>query len=157
MAGAGTRALPLQSLLDRFIDPYEPMTSPEAARRRLDEAVRRDLEWMLNSRRDPTEVPPHFTQVRRSVFQWGLPDMTGFSTSSKPDRIRLQRLLQDTIAALEPRLRDVRVTVAESSDRGNSLRFTIAAVLVAPPCVERVAFNSVVDLGTGNCRVEGNG
>lgn len=156
MAGpTNSRALPLQSLLDRFIDPYEPMTAPEAAKRRLEEAVRRDLEWMLNSRRGPREVPAHFTETRRSVLLWGLPDLTGLSVRSKPDRVRLQRVLQETISAMEPRLRDVRITMTEASDKTHAISFTIAAILVAPPYVDRVAFNSEVDLSTGQCSVKG--
>jgi type VI secretion system protein ImpF len=156
MAGPVSRALPLQSLLDRFIDPYEPMTAPDDAERRLLEAVRRDVEWMLNSRRTPVEPPAHFAELRRSAFIWGLPDLTSLAVKSKSDRVRLQRVLQETVSAMEPRLRDVRVTLTETNDAVQSIRFTIAATLVAPPCVDRVAFNTVVDLGSGKCRVEGD-
>jgi type VI secretion system protein ImpF len=153
MAGLAPRPLPLQSLLDRFIDPYEPMIAPDAAERRLREAVRRDVEWLLNSRRTPQEVP--HAELRRSLYIWGLPDLAGFTARSKPDRLHLQRLLQETITALEPRLRDVRVLISQAAELTYTIRFTIEATLVAPPCIERVAFNTVVELGTGNCRVEG--
>jgi type VI secretion system protein ImpF len=164
MATPESRALPLQSLLDRFLNPYDPMTAPGAAKDRLNEAVRRDLEWMLNTRRVPPEAPAHLTELRRSVYMWGLPDLSAFATAAKPDRVKLKRIVQEAIAAVEPRLRDVRVDVPQEpegkSDKSvpaHALRFTIAATLVAPPCVDKVAFNTVMDLGTGDCQVEAGG
>jgi len=155
MAGPASKSLPLQSLFDRFIQPYGPSTTQEQAERQLQEVVRRDVEWLLNTRRIPDEVPAHFKEVRKSVYLWGLPDLTSFAVRSRPDRMRLQRLLQEAISTMEPRLTDVRVIVEDSMDQTYAIRFTISATLVAPPCVDKVSFNTVVDLSTGNCRVEG--
>src|SRR5215471_5322758 len=67
-------------LLDRLVDldprtPGEPALTRAAAVRTLKDALRRDLEWLLNSRRTPIEIPKSCEELRKSVFNYGLPDL----------------------------------------------------------------------------------
>lgn len=170
MAGSGSPAVPRQSVFDRLTDPNPRYLHPDEAERRIREAVRRDLEALLNSRRTPEPVPADLLQVRTSVYQYGLPDISSIAVHSKRDRYRLERTLLDTITAMEPRLRDVHVrledsegaqssgtrqTRSESSSGPQKLKFTIEATLEAPPCVQRVSFNTTLDLTSGECLVGG--
>ena len=76
-----------QSVLDRLID-HEPNLSTEAPKSRsgslheLKQAVRRDLEWLLNTRCHGDESVDDDLECRRSVAFYGLPDIMGMSPKS---------------------------------------------------------------------------
>ncbi|MGB9606326.1 MAG: type VI secretion system baseplate subunit TssE, partial [Bryobacteraceae bacterium] len=114
MAKADTEGAVTLSVLDRLID-LEPGQHSEApltraqSLRRLKAAVKRDLEWLLNSRRTVQEAPPGATELERSVYHYGLPDFTGLSLRSTRDQQRMLKMLETTIAQFEPRLSNVRV------------------------------------------------
>ena len=80
-----------QSLLDRLID-LDPESSadplPNFARsvRQYKASLRRDLEWLLNTRRIPEPAPDEFEQVQRSLYHYGLPDITSMSRDSTDAR-----------------------------------------------------------------------
>ena len=68
-----------QGLLDRLIDlePHnrqEPPVTRAESLRQLRAAVKRDLEWLLNTTRMPIEVPEACEEVNNSVLFFGLPD-----------------------------------------------------------------------------------
>src|ERR1035437_5922875 len=96
------------ALLDRLID-LEPKVAadPPASRsqsvRQLKASLRRDLEWLLNTRRIPDEAPETFRELHRSLYNFGLPDVTSMGLNSPRDRQRLLRLVGQTIALFEAR------------------------------------------------------
>ena len=50
--------------------------------RELKAALRRDLEWLLNTRQ-PLDAPPEgASELVRSLYNYGLPDITSMSVSS---------------------------------------------------------------------------
>jgi type VI secretion system protein ImpF len=76
----------VSSILDRLLDDqpeekrYEPLHSRFQNLRQLKQAVARDLEALLNTRREALEeVPPEFAEVRRSLLNYGLPDFASFN------------------------------------------------------------------------------
>src|SRR5215510_13261049 len=97
------------SVLDRLID-HEPQSSREAPASRsqslndLKDAVKRDLEWLLNARQIVGGLPPELKELNRSLAAYGLPDFTSISIKSPSDQKRMQRVLEWTISAFEPRL-----------------------------------------------------
>src|ERR1700730_3911327 len=104
-----------QSVLDRLIDREPNLASdPSITRaqsvRLLKTSLRRDLEWLLNTRRNAEEAAAELTEVTQSLHNFGLPDFTRFSDSAR-DRNQLMLELESTVALFEPRLKDVRVTV----------------------------------------------
>jgi type VI secretion system protein ImpF len=155
---AGPALLP--SLLDRLID-REPHNRLEAAGARaqsleeLHESVRRDLEWLLNTRRPPVPSASLGKQLTRSVYSYGLPDTTGLSASSDEDRSRLARLMETAIAQFEPRLTNVSVTIP-AAPHGRLLHFQIAALLRAEPAPARVYFDTTLELTSGEYAIQGN-
>src|SRR5688500_13524375 len=83
-----------QPLLDRLID-NEPEYRTEAALthsqsvRGLKNALRRDLEWLLNTRQNPEHAGDDYAELSRSLYNYGFPDFSSFSFSNPKDRQRL--------------------------------------------------------------------
>lgn len=149
------RAAP--ALLDRLVDdPDEPAVDGDYGVRDLKRAVARDLEALLNTRRELlTELPGDFVHVPHSLVAYGLPDFSAMNLANHGDRTRVRRMLEDAIADCEPRLDRVRVTVEDPRPFDRGLRFRIDAVLRVPPVPEPVTFDAVLHLATQECRVEG--
>ena len=83
------------SVLDRLIDnepkkDTEPPLSRAQTLRQLRASLKRDLEWLLNSRRNPEEAGD-FKEVERSVLFYGLPDITAYGLASTNDQAKLRR------------------------------------------------------------------
>jgi type VI secretion system protein ImpF len=143
-----------QSVLDRLLEQPEPSNRKESIEAAI-QSVLRDLDWLLNSRRTPIEVPESYRELRRSVFNYGLPDLTGFGVHSEIDRNRLQRVLENIIADMEPRLADVKVSAPENVPLTQKLKFRIEATLKLQPAPVRVAFDTVMELRSGECKLDG--
>jgi type VI secretion system protein ImpF len=150
------------SVLDRLIDT-EPANRQEApltraqSVRALKAALRRDLEWLLNSRRciqQPDAPEDSNLELTESVYNYGVPDFTSLSLNSGKDRLRLTRALEDTVAAFEPRLQGVRV-IPQATEKHRPLRFVIEGMLQIEPSPELVSFDTFMELGSGECRVKG--
>jgi len=147
------------SVLDRLID--DPNVSEDVfltrskSLRELKQAVRRDLEWLLNTRHPVVEVPEG-TEVRNSVFMYGLPDITSMTVRSTRDRKRLTESIQAAVAKFEPRLANVRVSLVTVADeKVPSLRFVIEGLLRVDPSPEQVSFDTVLELSSGEYKVQG--
>ena len=149
------------SLLDRLLDDA-PSVSQEPAQRRvqnvseLKKSVARDLEELLNTRREVLqESPTEFTELTHSLVMYGLPDFTSFNLLSHQDRNRVRRALEQTIAVFEPRLRHVRVVLDEPRHNDRALRFRVEALLHVEPASEPVRFDAVLRLNTQEYIVQG--
>ena len=152
-----------QSLLDRLTD-LDPKASSESALawgesvRRLKASLRHDLEWLLNTRRIPVPPPASYEELPRSLYNYGLPDITSMSRDSKDTRLRLSRQVEETIAAFEPRLANVKVTVSDVDDDGRrQLHFLIEGLLRMEPNPEQVVFDTVLEIASGEYLVKGDG
>lgn len=163
MARGDSELVVTQSVFDRLTDrdpanqqPEPPMTRAQSVRA-LRAAVRRDLEWLLNTRRIPDEATGEYPQSRRSLFNYGLPDFTTYSLSAVNDRERLLRQLEETIRIFEPRLASVHVVAVESTNETvtRALRFQIEALLKMDPAPEQITFDTVLQLNSGEYQVKG--
>jgi type VI secretion system protein ImpF len=142
-------------LLDRLID-LEPENRNEApvsrseSLRRLRNAVKRDLEYLLNTTRLPLDIPEGCPESARSILTYGLPDVSGVSLQDPGAELRLFKGLESAIELFEPRLTKVRVTCVDP-DRSNqhSLTFHVEALLMIDPAPERIAFDTVLDITKG--------
>src|ERR1039458_8925492 len=94
---------------DRNRDAVDPYRSRSASVRGLKAALRRDLEWLLNTRRNPNAAPDSMVELSQSLFNYGLPDFSALSVNSPKDRQQLLVEVERTVAVFEPRLRNVRV------------------------------------------------
>lgn len=148
-----------QSLLDRLID-HDPGTRVDApitraeSLRRLRASVRRDVEWLLNTVRTG-EVPEGYHELKKSVYAYGLPDISSMSLESAQDGERLLRALEASISMFEPRLTNVRVTCDEKISRQRTaIDFHVEALLMIEPAPERISFDTVFEVARGVYKVK---
>jgi type VI secretion system protein ImpF len=162
MARWEAEATVTQSVLDRLIDrdpanqTEPPLTRPQSVRM-LRAAVRRDMEWLLNSRRNPEPAGPEYEHLERSLYNYGLPDISSLHWNSSKDRARLAHMLETAIAHFEPRLDRVRVIALDSGAGGTVqvLRFQIEGMLKMDPSPEHISFDTVLQLSSGEYQVKG--
>ena len=147
-------------LLDRLID-RDPKNSPEPLMSRaqsvrlLKESLRRDIEWLLNTRRIRDESTDPKAELTHSLYNYGLPDITHFSFSSQRDMTRVVWLLENTVAVFEPRMRNAKVHI-EPSEKGTlQIKFRVEGMLVMDPAPERVSFDTTLDVCSQSYTVEG--
>jgi type VI secretion system protein ImpF len=149
------------SVFDRLID-NEPgiRTDPAQGRsqslRKLKISLRRDLEWLLNTRRSVLEVKDSTLEVEKSLFNYGLPDISSMGVHSVQDHKRLLWMIESTIATFEPRIADARVTMEQVGGSARVLRFQIQGILRIDPAPERVTFDTVLELASGEYEVKGD-
>ncbi len=147
-----------QSVLDRLID-YEPDMSTEAPKsrstslRELRQAVRRDLEWLLNTRCHGDDTVDEDLECRRSVAFYGLPDIMGMSPKSPSEQKRLTKALESAIKVFEPRFLDLKVTLEPVNHVDRQLKFRIEARLDMDPEPEPIAFDTILQTGSGEFAV----
>jgi type VI secretion system protein ImpF len=150
-----------QCLLDRLIDlepasGVEPPSTRAQSLRQFKAAVRRDLEWLLNTHRSIDEIPETYKELPKSVFVYGLPDLAGVALQSAQDERRLVRMIETAISTFEPRLTRVRVTPRQAVTKSvHSLAFQIEAMLLIDPAPERISFDTVLEVARGAYEVTG--
>ena len=147
------------SVLDRLIDHdpegrYEPPASRLGSQRQLKQAVRRDLEWLLNTRRVASGIPPGLKEVSQSVAAYGLPDFSTVNVRSPLAQNEIRRAIEEAIRASEPRLEGVTVTLLPTPENERALHFRVDARLKIRPQPEPVAFDTMLQLSNGQCVVQ---
>ncbi|HEX8566108.1 MAG TPA: type VI secretion system baseplate subunit TssE [Pyrinomonadaceae bacterium] len=149
------------SIFDRLLD-FEPELTSEAPKsrakslRELKQSVRRDLEWLLNTRRTPIEVDASLEETTRSLAMYGLPDFTGVSAKSPSEQKRLLKEIETALKQFEPRLIDLRVSLEAPTAVERLLKFRIEARLKVEPAPEPVTFDTILQLGSGEYQVKEN-
>lgn len=146
------------SVIDRLID-LAPREAADVAWSR-DESVRayrssvlRDIEWLLNTRRTTVRIPASLKELIGSAFNYGLPDVSSMSADSTETRGSLVRQIEAAIRQFEPRLTEIRVTLAESLDSERRIHFTIEGLLKMEPEPERVVFDTILEIASGDFSV----
>jgi type VI secretion system protein ImpF len=159
MADFGRKTTLVPSMLDRLLDE-EPDVSREVPKddtktlREMKNAVRRDLENLLNTRARCLSWPPSLDQLPASLVNYGLPDFTNTYARAVEDPDTLCKVIKFAIEQFEPRLRDVKVDVLPSNvatDR--ALRFRIDATLYVEPVEDKVFYSSSIEPVSGNFEV----
>lgn len=146
----------MPSIIDRLIDPESGGT---AWRRgygieQMMDCVRRDLEELLNTRQSSSGLSEEFTEVRRSIIAYGLPDLTSLNASTPQEREDIGRVIESVVAQFEPRLKEIKATMIDTSEsKDRSVRFHIDARLRVDPAPE-VAFDTILELTTGHASVK---
>jgi type VI secretion system protein ImpF len=151
------------ALLDRLTDdePDKKVESREArvfSKRRLRDAVLRDLAWLFNATQlEAVDDLTHMPLVRRSVLNFGLPALSGQSASSL-DIGDLAKAIREAIITFEPRILASTLeikTLIESGqlDHHNVIGVEIRAHLWAQPVPLEFLVRTEFDLETGNVHV----
>ncbi|HKV42671.1 MAG TPA: type VI secretion system baseplate subunit TssE [Blastocatellia bacterium] len=154
MARAGDEVQIVQSVLDRLIDydpglSREPLVSRYRSLRQLKQSVKRDLEWLLNTRQEITAISSGMTELRTSLAVYGLKDFSTANVKSPHDQNRLRQAIETAVVTFEPRLDRVSVTLLPLRDTERVLCFRIDARLRVEPAPEPVTFDTVLQLATG--------
>lgn len=144
------------SILDRIIDPESEGTSWRRGYsvEQMIEAVRRDLEELLNSHRTALAISEELAEVRKSIVAYGMPDLASYEACDPNSTRRICAAIEEAIATFEPRLAQVQV-IPLRRDASPSLRldFEIRATLRLNPSPE-IAFVTLVKLTTGEATVQ---
>ncbi len=150
---ARIETLVTQSVLDRLTAADDWPATRAHSVRFMKDALRRDMEWLLNTRQPPIPGMEHFQMARKSVIHYGLMDTSTLSLSSSNDHRRLQLAVQECITNYEPRLKDVHVRVGQDASEKRQLRFHIEAQIRLDPAPEEISFDTVLDLASGEYTV----
>ena len=149
------------SVMERLVDrdptvAAEPALTRAQSVRQLKASLRRDLEWLLNTRRRPDAVESEFKELEQSLFNYGLADISNLSWDSARDRQRVSRMIEKTIATFEPRIKRLKVVAAEAAPGAKHvLRFQIEGLLDMDPAPEHISFDTVLQLSSGDIQIKG--
>jgi type VI secretion system protein ImpF len=150
------------ALLDRLTDDQpdkklEPRMERVISKRRLREAVLRDLTWLFNTTRlDPDMDAATLPNARRSVINYGLPALSG-QTASSLDISDLERGIRQAIIDFEPRILPgtlhVRALEAGQFENHNEIGVEMSGQLWAQPLPIELLVRTEIDLETGQVEV----
>lgn len=159
MAARDVQAILMPSVLDRLIDPESGVAgrNPSHAADRIVNAVRRDLEDLLNTHQSQGDLPAEYVELTNSVFTYGLPDPPMLTEVALERSQEVGRILETLIRRFETRLQDVRVRLVDPGEvRHGRMRFHIEARMDLEPSPE-IGFETVVELSTGHASVKSSG
>jgi len=147
------------SVLDRLIDQepdrrLEPPMTRAQSLRELRAALRRDLEWLFNTRSTIEEPPESLPEVERSVYNYGVHDTSSLSLRSPADQEYLAKSIKNAIAFFEPRLMGVKVSIEPFTDEVRGIHFNIEGLLRMDPAPEPVFFDTLLEPSSGEYRVK---
>ena len=148
-------------LLDRLLDDEHknkseaPMTR-SVSLARLKTAVRRDLENLLNTRRTPDLIPEGSVEILRSVYYYGLPDITSMPANFLYEQTKLLQSIETAVTTFEPRLDGVRVSLVPVAGQSRVLRFVIDGMLRIDPLPEHVVYDASIELTSLEVSISGD-
>jgi type VI secretion system protein ImpF len=149
------------SVLDRLLDDEpkskveDPMTHSKSLAQ-LKIVIRRDLENLLNTRCTPEPMPESSVETRRSMYNYGVPDITEIGQNFLFEKDRLLAEIEKAVRLFEPRLDGVRVAVLPAAGAARVLRFVIEGMLRIDPAPERVVFDAALELTSGEYLLTGD-
>ena len=149
------------SVLDRLIDQeperkLEVPLSRAQSLRELKAGLRRDMEWLLNTRRTIEEAPASLKELEHSLYNYGLPDFSSLHLRSPNDQEFLLRSIKTAISFFEPRLLNIKVRLEPLADDTRVIRFAIEGLLRMDPAPEPVFFDTVLEPSSGQYQVKGS-
>jgi type VI secretion system protein ImpF len=149
------------SVLDRLKDQepkrkLEPPPTRAQSLRELKAALRRDLEWLLNTRRTIEPSPASLKELEHSLYNYGLPDVSSLYLRSAKDQEVLLKAIKTAIDLFEPRLLNIKVTLEPAAEEARVIRFAIEGLLRMDPAPEHVFFDTVLEPMSGQYQVKGS-
>ena len=141
------------TILDRLA-PLDESRGELGSRREapVEDSIARDLEMLLNTRREEFLVPPEFEQTATSIVNFGIPDPAKCgSLRFGPEQAKLCRWIEEAIRNFEPRLRNVAVRVVDRENVAPLLRFRVEAK--AEYTSEKLAFELGLKRDSGQLAV----
>ncbi len=146
----------MPTILDRLVDPESAGTLGRFGYdvNQMIDAVRRDVEDLLNTRQTHFDIANHFQEVRHSIAAYGLPDLVSLNAVTPQQREEIARMIEAVIQQFEPRLKEVKATILSTGDKKDrNLHYRIEGKLHVEPSPE-LAFDTVLELSTGHYSVK---
>ncbi|MFD1745008.1 type VI secretion system baseplate subunit TssE [Rhizobium helianthi] len=151
-----------RSVLDRLLDdaPYSPVDPPLSYAvqiREMREAIRRDLEMLLNTRRCIQTPAPGLAELQNSLRNYGVDGAVAANLMTDEAKLSLARSIERSISRFETRLSNVRVTILKTrSVTARALRMRIEATFRLHEGMPPISFESVIDPSSQRIQVEGS-
>ncbi|WP_106797353.1 type VI secretion system baseplate subunit TssE [Rhizobium sp. H4] len=149
-----------RSILDRLIDEApdraaDPSVSFVDQVREVREAIRRDLEALLNTRRCPTTPPTDLSELRNALVSYGVDGIVSANLMTDQAKLKLAEAIERRVALFETRLADIRVTILKSRTMTErALRMRIQATFRLHEGMPPISFESTIDPSTQRVLVE---
>lgn len=141
-----------QSLLDRLTDTHAWPATRGASLKMFREGLRRDVEWLLNTRRPIAGAFEAFPLAAKSVVNYGLPDLTHMSTRRENAEALILAIL-NTLRTFEPRVHQPEVTMLSGEKSARSLRFQVRGTLRLETGEEPIMFDTRLEIASGEYEV----
>lgn len=154
MAKAKAEVLITQSLVDRLANVETWPATRKASENMYRESLKRDVEWLLNTRQPLLPELEAYPMAAASVVNFGLPDFQGFNGSDGRDKNALSASLLKTIRIFEPRIKQPRVYMMRADATSRSLRFHIEGQISFENMQEEITFDTVYELISGDFEVK---
>ncbi|MGO7990427.1 type VI secretion system baseplate subunit TssE [Rhizobium leguminosarum] len=149
-----------RSILDRLVDEapdrtVDPPMSFVDQVRDVREAIRRDLEALLNTRRCPATPPAALPELQDALVSYGVDGIVSANLMTDQAKLKLAQAIERRIALFETRLSDVRVTILKSRTMTErALRMRIQATFRLHEGMPPISFESTIDPSTQRFLVE---
>jgi type VI secretion system protein ImpF len=121
---------------------------------RYKDSVKRDLEWLLNTRQVVDDRLPLYPEVSRSVYAYGLPDVTSVNVGSVQDQHELLHRMERCIEYFDKRLTKTEITIEPLVGVNRVLRFTISGIVLMDPAPEEIVIDTILDPASGQYEVK---
>ncbi len=147
----------LQQQLDQAHAQFGILTASVSSLKEIRACVKRDLNWLLNARQyEIDNALQHYQEVRRSVINYGMSDLTG-KTVSGVDIRSIERMLKQSIIDFEPRIIQqtlfVKILADQSMFDHNAVTFEIEGQLWAEPEPLHLHLRTEFELESGSVNV----
>ena len=141
-----------QSLMDRLIDHDEMPSTRSQSVVMFRNSIKRDVEWLLNSRKAFVPEIEDYPLAANSVFTFGLPDVNELPGGNSAGNV-LAAIAQ-TIQVHEPRIREPRVSLVRTDTLARSLRFHVEGKLILENSEEDISFDTLFEVTSGEYQVK---
>src|SRR5216684_4982636 len=121
---------------------------------RYKDSVKRDLEWLLNTRQVVDDRLPDYPEVSRSVYAYGLPDITSINMGAIHDQNELLRRLERCIEFFDKRLTKTEIMLEPLVGVNRVLRFSISGIVLMDPAPEEIVIDTILDPASGEYEVK---
>ncbi len=149
-----------RSVLDRLLDDApdvdrDPLVSLSDQVREMREVIRRDLEALLNTRRNPAGPPGSLKELNDALVSYGMDGVLSANLVTDVSKEKLAQSIERRISMFETRLSDVRVTILKNRMEGErALRMRIQATFRLHEGMPPISFESKIDPSTQRFHVE---
>ena len=154
MAKTKSEVLVTQSLIDRLVDREQWPETRAASITMYRDSLKRDVEWLLNTRQPVIPALESFPATAASVLNFGLPDIHSFDGSAGKEQNALTVALEKCIRTFEPRIKQPRVYLTRTDLLSRSLRFHIEGKITYENMDEEIKFDTVLELISGEYEVK---